>query len=155
LYYEEPDEEWSNEFCPRTKWSRQSLIDLTDIINDIIIDTLGVFRADTDLDESIENPKRLPAAIGAELDFFAFRAVKRRPVLMPRPLVDHGFFDGQQNRAGHRGRRDISLPQLADTAIADRLVLHFEIDGIPDVTFRIGAVPQANADVADGSEFLP
>src|SRR4030042_662043 len=97
---------------------RQSLIDLADIINNIIIDTLGVFRADTDLDKTVENPKRLPAAIGSVLDLFAFRAVKRRPIRVARPLVYYGFLDGQQYRTGHRGSRDLSLPQFLDTTVA-------------------------------------
>jgi len=87
-----------------------SFIDFADIIYYVVIDSLGVFRADTDLDEAVENPKRLPATIGAVLDLFAFCAVKRRPIRMARPLVNHRFLDGQQNRAGKRGRRDLSLP---------------------------------------------
>ena len=84
------------------RWLHQNFIDLADIINDIIIDSLGVFRTDTYLNEAVENLKRLPAAIGAVLNIFAFFAVKRRPIRMPRPLVNHRFCDRQQNRAGHR-----------------------------------------------------
>jgi hypothetical protein len=67
---------------------------MADVINYIVIDSLGIIRADTDLDEAVENPKCLSTAIGAVLDLPALRAVKRRPIRMARPLVDHGFLDG-------------------------------------------------------------
>ena len=72
-------------------------MDLPDGIDDIIIDSLGIFWADTDLNEAVKNIERLPAAIGSVHDLFALRAVKGRPMRMARPLVDHGFCDGQQN----------------------------------------------------------
>jgi len=94
-------------FCRR---SRQGAINLADRINDIAVDPLGVFRADADLDETVEGIQRLPATVWALFDFLSFRAVKRRPVRMPGSFVDHGFLDGQQNRPRQRGCRDFSLP---------------------------------------------
>ena len=78
--------------------SHKRVINLADGINYIVVDALGVFRADTDLNETVKDIQGLPAAIRAIFDFLPFRAVKRRPVGMSCSFVDYGFMDGQQNR---------------------------------------------------------
>ena len=71
--------------------SNKRVINLTDRINDIVIYTLGVFRAHAYLDETVVYAQCLPAALWAIFDFLSLGAVKRRPVGMPRSFIDYGF----------------------------------------------------------------
>ncbi len=79
----EPNSRISNLFqkfepsgCFSRRRSCQRVIDLADGINDIVVDPLGIFRADADLDETVENIQRLPTTVRAIFDFLPLRAVK-------------------------------------------------------------------------------
>jgi hypothetical protein len=51
-------------------------MDLADGVNDIVVDPLGVFRPDADLDETVEDLQRTPAAFGAIFNFLALWAAE-------------------------------------------------------------------------------
>ena len=56
--------------------SCKGAVNLTDRIDDIVIDTLGVFRTDAYLDETVEYIQRLAATVRTIFDFLPFRTVK-------------------------------------------------------------------------------